>query len=151
MIGNEEDFQLALGIEGPEAGGSDIAAKIESFKGMIENVRKVFPNVKVVATTLRQVEHVNLHHWGAILWENGNWHVIEPKPIHVLDRIGGGDGFVGGMLYAVLKGWDPETWAQFGWANGALTTSFLSDFSQPVDEDMILGRLAGECKGEAVV
>lgn len=137
MIGNEEDFQLALGIEGPEAGGSDIAAKIESFKGMIENVRKVFPNVQVVATTLRQVEHANLHNWGAILWENGSWHVIEPKPVHVLDRIGGGDGFVGGMLYAILKGWDPQTWVQFGWANGALTTSFLSDYSQPADEDMI--------------
>ncbi len=146
MIGNEEDFQLALGIEGPEAGGSDIAAKIESFKGMIENVRKVFPNVKVVATTLRQVEHTNLHNWGAILWENGTWHVVEPKSIHVLDRIGGGDGFVGGMLYAVLKEWDPEKWIQFGWANGALTTSFYSDYSQPVDEDQIWSVWAGNAR-----
>ena len=52
--------------------------------------------------------------------EGGNWHVVEPREITVLDRIGGGDGFVGGMLYAILKGWEPEKWVQFGWASGAL-------------------------------
>ncbi|MCK5130215.1 MAG: sugar kinase, partial [Clostridiales bacterium] len=135
MIGNEEDFQLCLGIKGPEAGGSDITAKIESFKGMIKNVKEVFASPSVIATTLRQVEHANLHNWGAIVWENDNWHTVEPKPIPVLDRIGGGDGFVGGMLYAILKGWSSEKWIQFGWANGALTTTLYSDYSQPADEE----------------
>ena len=55
--------------------------------------------------------------------EGDNWHVVEPREIHVLDRIGGGDGFVGGMLYAILKGWEPEKWIQFGWATGALATT----------------------------
>jgi 2-dehydro-3-deoxygluconokinase len=137
MIGNEEDFQLALGIKGPEAGGSDIAAKIESFKGMIGRIRAVFPEPKVIATTLRQVEHANCHHWGAILWENENWHVVEPKPIHVLDRIGGGDGFVGGLLYAILKNWPSDQWVQFGWASGALVTTLYADYAQPADEDQI--------------
>lgn len=137
MIGNEEDFQLALGIEGPEAGGSDITAKIESFKGMIGRVREVFPSPKVIATTLREVEHANSHHWGAILWEQDRWHVVEPKPIHVLDRIGGGDGFVGGLLYAILSGWDSEKWIQFAWASGALATTFLTDYAQPADEDQV--------------
>ncbi len=79
LVGNEEDFQLCLGIEGPEAGGKDIAAKIESFKGMIERVKKAFPNASVFATTLRQVISTNLHLWGAILSEGGNWHVVEPR------------------------------------------------------------------------
>ncbi len=137
LVGNEEDFQLCLGIEGPEAGGKDIAAKIESFKGMIERVKKAFPNASVFATTLRQVISTNLHLWGAILSEGDHWHVVEPREIAVLDRIGGGDGFVGGMLYAILKGWEPEKWIQFGWATGALATTLLTDYAQPADEEQI--------------
>jgi len=137
LVGNEEDFQLCLGIEGPEAGGKDIAAKIESFKGMIERVKKAFPNASVFATTLRQVISTNLHLWGAILAEGKNWHVVEPREIAVLDRIGGGDGFVGGMLYAILKGWEPEKWIQFGWATGALATTLLTDYAQPADEEQV--------------
>jgi len=137
LVGNEEDFQLCLGIEGPEAGGKDIASKIESFKGMIGRVKKTFPNATVFATTLREVVSVNNHHWGAILLEGENWHVIEPREISVLDRIGGGDGFVGGLLHAILKGWEPKKWAQFGWASGALATTFLTDYAQPADEEQI--------------
>jgi 2-dehydro-3-deoxygluconokinase len=135
LVGNEEDFQLCLGIEGPEAGGKDIAAKIESFKGMIRNVKKTFPNTSVFATTLREVVSANRHLWGAIMLAGDEWHVIEPRPIDVLDRIGGGDGFVGGLLYGILQGWEPLKWAQFGWATGALATTFLTDYGQPADED----------------
>jgi len=137
LVGNEEDFQLCLGIEGPEAGGKDIASKIESFKGMIDCVRKEYPDASVFATTLRQVLSVDTHLWGAIMWEGGNWHVIEPRGIHVLDRIGGGDGFVGGLLYGILRGWDPSRWLEFGWASGALATTFLTDYAQPADEEMV--------------
>ena len=63
--------------------------------------------------------------------------VVKPKPIHVLDRIGGGDGFVGGLLYAILKGWNSKKWIQFGWASGAFTTTFLTDYAQPADEEQI--------------
>lgn len=137
LAGNEEDFQLCLGIQGPEAGGSDLSAKIESFKGMIENVKKTYSGASVFATTLRQVIHSGSHLWGAILHENGNWHVVEPREIAVMDRIGGGDGFVGGMLYAILRGFDPEKWVQFGWAAGALATTMLTDYAQPADEEQI--------------
>jgi 2-dehydro-3-deoxygluconokinase len=137
LVGNEEDFQLCLGIEGPEAGGKEIASKIDSFKDMIGRVKKAFPNASVFATTLRQVFSANSHQWGAILLEGNNWHVIEPREITVLDRIGGGDGFVGGLLHAILKGWEPEKWIQFGWAAGALATTFLTDYAQPADEDQI--------------
>ena len=137
LVGNEEDFQLCFGIEGPEAGGTDINQKIENFKEMIGRVKKTFPNATVFTTTLREVVSANKHLWGSIMLEGDNWHVVLPREIYVLDRIGGGDGFVGGMLYAILKGWQPEKWIQFGWASGALATTFLTDYAQPADEDVI--------------
>jgi 2-dehydro-3-deoxygluconokinase len=137
LVGNEEDFQLCLGIKGPEAGGKNLASKIDSFKDMIGEVKKAYPNASVFATTLRQVINTNTHMWGAIMLEGDNWHVVEPREIHVLDRIGGGDGFVGGLLYGVLKRWEPEKWLQFGWASGALATTFLTDYAQPADEEMV--------------
>jgi 2-dehydro-3-deoxygluconokinase len=137
LVGNEEDFQLCLGIEGPESGGKDLSAKIDNFKEMIGRVKKAYPNTSVFATTLRQVISANNHLWGAIMLEGENWHIVEPREINVLDRIGGGDGFVGGMLYAILKGWESEKWIQFGWASGALATTFLTDYAQPADEDQI--------------
>lgn len=146
LVGNEEDFQLCLGVEGPEAGGRDLAAKIEGFKSMINNMRRTFPNAKVFATTLRQVVNANCHLWGAIMSEGDNWHIVEPREITVLDRIGGGDGFVGGMLYAILKGWEPEKWVQFGWASGALATTLLTDYAQPADEEQIWRIWQGEAR-----
>lgn len=137
LVGNEEDFQLSLGITGPEEGGKDLASKIDSFKEMISRVRKTYPGALVFATTLRQVISANQHLWGAIMLEGNRWHVAEPREIHVLDRIGGGDGFVGGMLYAILKGWEPEKWIQFGWATGAMATTFLTDYCQPADEEQV--------------
>jgi 2-dehydro-3-deoxygluconokinase len=137
LVGNEEDFQLCLGIQGPEAGGKGLAAKIAGFKGMIARAQKTFPNASVFATTLREVISTNQHLWGAIMAAGDEWHVIEPREIGVLDRIGGGDGFVGGMLYAILKGWEPEKWAQFGWASGALVTTLATDYAQPADEEQI--------------
>ena len=137
LVGNEEDFQLCLGVEGPEAGGQDLAAKIEGFKGMINRAKEQFPNALVFATTLREVVSTNAHMWGAIMSVGDDWHVVEPREITVLDRIGGGDGFVGGMLYAILRGWDPAKWVQFGWASGALATTMFTDYGQPADEEQV--------------
>jgi len=137
LVGNEEDFQLCLGIEGPEAGGKEIDSKIESFKTMIQRVKVALPDASVFATTLREVINTNKHLWGSIMLEGDNWHVIEPREINVLDRIGGGDGFVGGLLYGILKGWETEKCLQFGWASGALATTFLTDYAQPADEEMV--------------
>ena len=137
LIGNEEDFQLCLEIEGPEAGGKDLAAKIEGFKAMIDRVKTAYPNASVFATTLREVVNADCHRWGGIVAEGDSWHVVEPREIGVLDRIGGGDGFVGGLLYAILRGWSPEKWIPFGWASGALVTTLLTDYAQPADEDQV--------------
>jgi len=137
LIGNEEDFQLALGIKGPDAGGKDLTSKIEGFKGMIEEVKKEYPNAQVFATTLRQVVNANEHLWGAISRGDEGYTVIEPRPIEVMDRIGGGDGFVSGLLYGLLKGWNLEKSTDFGWASGVLAASTLDDYATPVDEDQV--------------
>lgn len=137
LEGNEEDFQLCLGIEGPEAGGKDISGKIDNFKTMIRRVKQEYPNASVFATTLREVISTNSHMWGAIMLEGDNWHIAESREITILDRIGGGDGFVGGLLYGILKGWEPVKWLQFGWATGAMATTFLTDYAQPADEEQV--------------
>ena len=137
LIGNEEDYQLCLGVEGPAAGGENIEDTIEAFKGMILNVSKAFPNVSVFANTLREVISSNEHLWGAIVYENKTWREAPLRTINVIDRIGGGDGFVGGLLYSILSGMDSEKWIKFAWASGALATTFLTDYAQPADEDVI--------------
>ncbi|MBR2910166.1 MAG: sugar kinase [Lentisphaeria bacterium] len=146
LIGNEEDFQLCLKIKGPEAGGKAIAEKIENFKEMVERVKAAYPNATAFATTLRQVLNANTHLWGAISNVEGEWQVIEPREIRVLDRIGGGDGFVGGYLYSILRGWEPEKWAQFGWATGALATTHLTDYAQPADEEQVWSIWGGNAR-----
>lgn len=137
LIGNEEDYQLCLGLEGPKAGGENIEETMSAFKGMIMNAQKAFPNVSVFANTLREVISANEHLWGALVYENNRWHEAPLRKINVIDRIGGGDGFVGGLLYSIIKEMPSEKWIQFAWASGALATTFLTDYAQPADEDMI--------------
>ena len=137
LVGNEEDFQLALGITGPEAGGKDLAAKIEGFQAMIDTAWQSYPNVRYFATTLREVVHANEHLWGAILCADGNWFVEQPRKMPVLDRIGGGDGFTGGLLYGIHRGWDAERCLRFGWASGVLAASSLTDYATPADEEQV--------------
>ncbi|MBQ9335785.1 MAG: sugar kinase, partial [Lentisphaeria bacterium] len=93
-----------------------------------------------------QVISANKHLWGAIANVGGEWQVVEPREIGVLDRIGGGDGFVGGFLYAILKGWEPEKWIQFGWATGALATTHLTDYAQPADEEQVWSIWGGNAR-----
>ena len=146
LIGNEEDFQLALGIKGVEAGGSDLNKKINGFKDMIDDMQKEYPNVEIFSTTLREVISANEHLWGAILKDQNEWHVVNPKSIPVLDRIGGGDGFVGGLLYGLLSNMKTEDAFHFGWANGALTTTLLTDYSSPIDEEQVWNIYKGNAR-----
>ena len=146
LIGNEEDFQLALGIAGPAAGGEGLAAKIDAFKEMIGRVKAAYPQVTVFATTLREVLSANSHLWGAIMLGGDAWQVIEPREIPVYDRIGGGDGFVGGLLYAILRGWEPARWPRFGWATGAMAATLATDYAQPVSESQVWAIYEGNAR-----
>jgi 2-dehydro-3-deoxygluconokinase len=146
LVGNEEDFQLCLGFTGPETGGRDLQRKMGSFQAMISQVLKEYPQVQFCATTLRQAISANEHLWGAILWRDGKWYVEEPRPIPVLDRIGGGDGFSGGLLYGVLMGWEAEKCLGFGWACGVLAASSLNDYAEPADEKQVWDVYAGNAR-----
>ena len=146
LIGNEEDFQLALGMKGPEAGGKDLQKKMDQFKDMIAQVRKSYPQAQVFATTLREVVSANEHNWGALMLVGDTWYTEEPRPIQVMDRIGGGDGFVGGLLYAILAGKNQEDWIKMGWATGVLATTVLTDYSTPADEEQIWSVYSGNAR-----
>ena len=137
LVGNEEDFQLCFGIKGPEAGGRELSSAEQSFRGLIDEAQKQFPGASVFATTLRQVISAEKHLWGALLKADGEWYSAPVREIGVLDRIGGGDGFVGGLLYGMIKGWEMEKCLQFGWASGALAVTLLTDYARPADEAQI--------------
>lgn len=128
LIGNEEDLQKGLGIAGPEV-TTKSSSKLdpETFFKMIERVVEQFPNVKMVATTLREVHSTNRHDWAAVLWLNGKRYVSPTCQLDVIDRIGGGDGFAAGVIYGLIAGREPEEALRLGWAHGALLTTFPGD------------------------
>lgn len=137
LYGNEEDFQLCLGIEGPDAGGAGIDDEIDGFLAMIGRIRDAYPQASVIGTSLREVVSANHHRWGMILSGDAETVVLPLRDIDVLDRIGGGDGSVGGVLYGLLQGWTLEQCAQFGWATGALAATSLTDYAAPADEKQV--------------
>jgi 2-dehydro-3-deoxygluconokinase len=126
LVGNEEDLQQGLGIAGPE-----IAAKSKldssAFVAMIERVVDRYPEMKVVATTLRDVHSSNRHSWGAVAWIDGNAYVAPVCELDVYDRVGGGDSFAAGLFYGLMNGESPEESVKLGWAHGALATTFPGD------------------------
>jgi 2-dehydro-3-deoxygluconokinase len=126
LIGNEEDLQTGLGISGPEV-ASKSKLDTKAFFQMIERVIDQFPNIKLVATTLREVQSSNRHIWGAVMWYDGKQYVSPTCQLDVLDRIGGGDGFATGLIYGFINGRKPEEALRLGWAHGALLTTFPGD------------------------
>jgi len=126
LVGNEEDLQKGLGIPGPE-----MAAKSKldpsAFFGMMDNVLKKHPHIKVVATTLREVHSTNHHGWSAVAWIDGKTYQAPEANLHVHDRVGGGDGYAAGFFYGLMNGDSPETAVRLGWAHGALLTTYPGD------------------------
>jgi 2-dehydro-3-deoxygluconokinase len=126
LIGNEEDLQHGLGIAGPEVTATS-RLDPDTFFLMIDRVVEQHPNVRLVATTLREVHSANRHEWAAVLWLDGKRHVSPTCALDVLDRIGGGDGFASGLIFGLLTGRSPEEALRLGWAHGALLTTFPGD------------------------
>ena len=126
LVGNEEDLQMGLGIQGPE-----VAAKSKldpsTFFGMIDKVVDRHPQVKIVATTLREVHSTNRHSWSAVAWIDGKTYQAPTAELDVYDRVGGGDGFAAGFFYGLLTGVPEEEAVKLGWAHGALLTTFPGD------------------------
>lgn len=128
LVGNEEDLQKGLGIEGPKVGHTS-ASKLDPsvFFGMIDQVVKKHSQVKAVATTLREVHSTNRHSWSAVAWVEGKNYSAPTAELDVYDRVGGGDGFAAGFFYGLLSGAGPEEAVKLGWAHGALLTTFPGD------------------------
>jgi 2-dehydro-3-deoxygluconokinase len=126
LVGNEEDLQLGLGIPGPEVKAK---SKLDpsTFFGMIDKVVAKFPQVKIVATTLREVHSTAHHTWGAVAWIDGKTYTSPTVELQIFDRVGGGDGFASGFFYGLLAGKDPQDAVNLGWAHGALLTTFPGD------------------------
>jgi 2-dehydro-3-deoxygluconokinase len=135
LIGNEEDLQKGLGIPGPEVGAR---SKLDpsAFFAMIDKVVKKHPQIKAVATTLREVHSTARHSWGAVAWMNGKTYVSPTCELDIYDRVGGGDGFAGGFIYGLLAGESPEEAVKLGWAHGALLTTFPGDTTMATVEQV---------------
>ena len=131
LVGNEEDLQMGLGLQGPAVGAAaaKAASKLDpaAFLGMMDEVKKRFPGVKAVATTLREVHSTDRHSWSAVLWLDGKSYVAPTCELDVYDRVGGGDGFAAGLFYGLMAGKAPEEALRLGWAHGALLTTFPGD------------------------
>jgi 2-dehydro-3-deoxygluconokinase len=126
LVGNEEDMQLSLGIAGPEATkASSLDPSV--FLAMIDRVVERYPTVKVVATTLREVQSASRHRWSAVVWADGQTHQAPTIELDVVDRVGGGDGFASGLFYGILSGASMDEALRLGWAHGALLTTFVGD------------------------
>ena len=126
LVGNEEDLQKGLGIPGPQVAAT---SKLDpsAFVDMMARVVSRFPNMKAVATTLREVHSTSRHAWGAVAWIGGQTYVSPTCELDVFDRVGGGDGFASGFFYGLLSGASPEEAVRLGWAHGALLTTFPGD------------------------
>lgn len=136
LVGNEEDLQKGLGLEGQDV---ENASKLDptAFYSMIESVLQKHPQLKVVATTLREVHSTNRHTWCAVAWINGESYQAPVCELDILDRVGGGDGFASGLFYGMITGADPAQAVRLGWAHGALLTSYPGDTTMATREQVI--------------
>jgi 2-dehydro-3-deoxygluconokinase len=138
LIGNEEDFQKALGFEVEGTTAELRELPVAAYRRMVEKVVKTYPNIQVVCTTLREVKSGLINNWGGILWHGGKFFEARPfKDLEIEDRVGGGDGFSSGIVYGFSRGMTPEQVVNFGAAHGALLQTTRGDTSQvTLDEVM---------------
>jgi 2-dehydro-3-deoxygluconokinase len=130
MIGNEEDFTSALGFEVHDLDHEITNLDPSAFKAMIGAVLDAFPGLEIVATTLRNAKTAGFNDWGAILHSDGVSHESRLRPdLEIFDRVGGGDGFASGMIWALLEGRSPADAVEIGAAHGALTMTTPGDTS----------------------
>jgi len=129
MLGNEEDFSVALGYEVPGMDENLSAFEVEGFKQMIAKVLKDYP-FKVVATTLRKAKTATLNDWGAICYCDGKVYQAKNREnLEIFDRVGGGDSFASGLIYGFLAGQEPQWAVECGAAHGALAMTTPGDTS----------------------
>ncbi len=129
LFGNEEDFSATLGvaIEGVDADFKELP--IAPYEAMLYRVAELYPNIKLIATTLRTARSATENDWGAIALHEGKVFIVPQRPLEILDRVGGGDSFASGLIYGLLAG-KGASWAlQCGVAHGALAMTTPGDTS----------------------
>jgi 2-dehydro-3-deoxygluconokinase len=137
VFGNEEDFSAALGFHVDGLDENFSALQTASFRKMIQHVVGEFPNLKIVASTLRRVETATRNDWGAICYCHGTFHeATQRTALEILDRVGGGDSFASGMIYGILSGRDPSWAVECGAAHGALAMTTPGDASMATLEEV---------------
>ena len=128
MIGNEEDFTACLGLE---VEGNDESLKslnLDGYKKMIQKAAALYPNFKVIATTLREVKTATVNDWSAICYADGQvYKAKDYKGLEIMDRVGGGDSFASGLIYGLMTTDDPERAVNYGAAHGALAMTTPGD------------------------
>jgi 2-dehydro-3-deoxygluconokinase len=130
MIGNEEDFTASLGFEVPDTDASLRSVEADNFKAMMSAVSEEFPNLSVIATTLRTVRSASVNDWAAVAWAEGTAHESVLRPaLEIFDRVGGGDSFASGLIYALIQGRDLQQAVEYGAAHGALAMTTPGDTS----------------------
>ena len=145
LVGNEEDLQKGSASSGPEVAA---LSKLDpsAFFGMIDRVVAKYPQIKVVATTLRDVHSTNHHTWGAVAWIDGERYIAPTCDLHVYDRVGGGDGFASGLFYGLLTGAAPEESVRLGWSHGALIAGFPGDTTMATLEQVRAFAQGASCR-----
>jgi 2-dehydro-3-deoxygluconokinase len=128
MMGNEEDFTACLGLKVPGLDEHLSNLDPSNFKKMIAEAVKQFPNFKAVATTLRNAKTASINDWGAVLYMNGEFYEATLREnLEIYDRIGGGDSFASGLIYALMEGKPPQQAVEYGVAHGALAMTTPGD------------------------
>ena len=128
MIGNEEDFTAALGFEVEGMDEHHSKLDVENFRRMIEHAVAEFPNLKVVATTLRHARTATRNDWGAVCYADGQLYQAPPREdLEIYDRVGGGDSFASGLIYGFLNDKGPQWAVECGAAHGALAMTTPGD------------------------
>ena len=130
LIGNEEDFHKVLGFKVEGVDESLKKLPVEGYKRMVERVVAKFPHIRAVGTTLREVVSGLVNNWSAILYFDGEFYQSKRyEGLEIEDRVGGGDGFCSGTIYAFLNGMTPQEAVELGAAHGALLQSTRGDTS----------------------
>jgi 2-dehydro-3-deoxygluconokinase len=129
LLGNEEDFSAMLGVHVKGVSEDFDELPIAAYEEMLREVAALYPNVKLVASTLRTATTATVNQWGAMaLCEDKIIHVPQ-REIEIYDRVGGGDSFASGLLYGLLAGNGAEWAVACGVAHGALAMTTPGDTS----------------------
>ena len=130
VLGNEEDFYKCLGLKSDGVDSNLSNLPVESYKLMINEAKKQFPNLKVIASTLRVVKTASLNDWSALCWYQGKLYESKKfENLDIFDRVGGGDSFASGLIYSFLESFDPIKAVNYGAAHGALAMTTPGDIT----------------------